>query len=317
MRMVTKKLRLNRRKNRKAGQKPGRIKHEIWVYNNGQYEQEVVVAERWMRLIYESPVGGAPLLFLARRKVLSRIYGMYCRTTFSARKIPQFIEQYQIDMTGCSGDYKNFADFFSREKTDVQFPAESGVLGSPCEGLVSAYSNIMPDNLIAAKGEAFSLAELLNDEELAAEYIGGTMVRIRLTPANYHRIHFFDDGTVTDIKMLNGTLYSVSPLALNRVARLYCRNKRALVSFSSKKFGEVLLVEVGATFVGSIVHCFESGDEVARGQQACYFLPGGSLLLMFFKQGSFSPDEDLIAQSIAGYETKIQIGMALGRCSHL
>jgi len=315
--MVKRRFRLKRKTNHKAGRKVSRNKHEIWVYNNGQYEQEVVVAEKWMRLIYESPVGGAPLLFLARRKVLSRIYGMYCRTTLSARKIPQFIEQYQIDMTGCSGEYKNFADFFSREKTDVQFPIESGVLGSPCEGLVSAYADIMPDNLIAAKGEAFSLAELLNNEALAAEYTGGTMVRIRLTPANYHRIHFFDSGTVTDIRMLNGTLYSVSPLALNRVARLYCRNKRALVTFSSQNFGDVLLVEVGATFVGSIVHCFENGDEVDRGQQACYFLPGGSLLLMFFKYGSFVADEGLLAQSIAGYETKIQIGTALGRCPHL
>ena len=292
--------------------KTDRNKHEIWVYNNGKYEQEVVVAEKWMRLIYESPVGGAPLLFLARRKVLSRLYGMYCRTPFSARKIPQFIEQYQVDMTGCNGPYKNFADFFSREKTDVQFPGESSVLGSPCEGLASAYADIKPESLIAAKGEAFSLAELLGDESLAEAYAGGSMVRIRLTPANYHRIHFFDDGVVNASKLLNGDLYSVSPLALNRVARLYCRNKRALVEFSSKNFGDVLLVEVGATFVGSIVHCFEDGEEVNRGQQAGYFLPGGSLLLMFFKQGAFVPCDTLLAQSAAGFETKMQIGVALG-----
>ena len=286
-------------------------RQEIWIYNDGQYEQEQICAEKWMRLIYESPVGGAGLLFLVKRKVLSRLYGMYCRTKFSARKIPKFIQKYQVDMTGSSGPYKNFQDFFSRERTDVRFPEEARVMGSPCEGMVSAYTDIDPMMMIAAKGSHFSLGELFGDDELAEEYRGGTMVRIRLTPANYHRMHFFDDGVVTASKLLNGDLFSVSPLAIKRVVRLYCRNKRALIQFASKNFGDAVLVEVGATFVGSIEHCFEDGEEVRRGQQASTFLPGGSLLLMFFKSNTFEPSEDLLKQTAEGYETKMKLGAPL------
>jgi len=285
-----------------------REKSEIWIYNNGQYERERICAENWMRLIYENPVGRAPLWFLARRKMLSRMYGLYCRTPLSARKIPKFIEKYQIDMTGCSGPYKSFTDFFVREKDDVSFPEEPDVLGSPCEGIASAYSDIDPEKLIAAKGSYFSLAELFDDEELANAYKGGAMVQIRLTPANYHRMHFFDEGAVTSSKIINGNLFSVSPLAVKRIARLYCLNKRALIQFSSQNFGDVAMVEVGATFVGSIVHCFENDKPVSRGELASFFLPGGSLLLMFFKKGAFTPSETLLKQTEAGYETRIRLG---------
>ena len=72
------------------------------------------------------------------------------------------------------------------------------------------------------------------------------------------------------------------------------------------------MVEVGATFVGSIVHCFDVGQQVSRGQQASFFLPGGSLVLAFFKPGAFVPDEALIEQTNAGYETKALIGHPLG-----
>lgn len=287
-------------------------KQPIWIYNDGQLEQERICPERLMRLIYENPVGGASLLWLVKRKAISRLYGLYCRTPLSARGIPQFIEKYDVDMTGCYGTYKNFAQFFAREKKDVEFPVEPSTLGSPCEGLVSIFPNITPQQIVTAKGTCFSLEELFADAELAQEYTGGTMVSIRLTPANYHRMHFFDTGTVTSTHMIKGDLYSVSPLALNRVAELYCRNKRALIKFSTENFGDTVLVEVGATFVGSIVHCFTHGQQVNRGDVASYFKPGGSLVLMFLKKGAFTPNPDLITRTIDGIETKIPIGEIIG-----
>ncbi|MCL2420531.1 MAG: phosphatidylserine decarboxylase [Defluviitaleaceae bacterium] len=286
---------------------------DIWVYNpgSGQHEKEIICAEKWLRIIYESPVGSATLQHLLKRKMLSRLYGMYCRTRQSAKGIPQFIEQNKVDMTGCQGPYNSFADFFSREKQGITFPEAPDKLGAPCEGVAFAHTDISKEKLIAAKGSYFSLAELFDDEALADAYQGGTMLQIRLAPANYHRLHFFDDGMVTGVKFIDGDLFSVSPLAVRRVARLYCQNKRALISFSSQHFGDVVMVEVGATFVGSMVHCFEENERVQRGQLASYFLPGGSLVLFFFKKGMFTPKETLLEQTLAGYETKICVGEVL------
>jgi phosphatidylserine decarboxylase len=286
-------------------------KNEILIYNGGQYEKEQIHAEKWMRLLYENPVGNAPLSLLVKRKFVSRWYGAYCRTPMSAKKIPAFIEKYKIDMNGCDGSYKSFAEFFSREKKDIIFPADAKTLGSPCEGLVTAYTGIDPNQLIAAKGSFFSLKELFRDKNLADSYAGGTMLRIRLTPSHYHRMHFFDDGVVTASKFINGDLFSVSPLAVGQIARLYCRNKRAVILFSSQNFGDAALIEVGATFVGSIVHCFKNGGAVRRGEQAAYFMPGGSLVMMFFKKDAFTPNESLLKQTASGYETTVKVGAAL------
>jgi phosphatidylserine decarboxylase len=298
---------LRRRKHIQA-----KTRNDIYIFNDGQYEKEQIHAEKWLRLLYENPVGGAPLSLLVKRKFVSRWYGMYCRTPLSAKQIPGFIEKYKIDMNGCEESYKSFAEFFSREKKDVFFPAEAKSLGSPCEGLVSAYTQIDPAQLIAAKGSYFSLAELFRDPALAQSYAGGTMLRIRLTPSHYHRMHFFDDGVVKSARYINGDLFSVSPLAVGRIPRLYCRNKRAVVQFSSKNFGDVVFVEVGATFVGSIVHCFKNGEKVNRGRMASYFKPGGSLLLIFFKKGAYLPDDNLLAQTQNGFETKASVGEIIG-----
>jgi len=285
---------------------------EVWFYDNGRYEKETICAEGWMRFLYENPLGKATLLSLVKRKATSRLYGAWCRTGLSAKSIPEFIGQNGVDMAGCVGPYRSFADFFSREKAGISFPGGADILGSPCEGLALAYNDINPQKLIAAKGAHYSLAQLLGSSKLANTFDGGVMMAIRLTPSNYHRAHFFDDGVVKATKVIDGDLYSVSPLALGKVARLYCQNKRAVTLFSSENFGNIALVEVGATFVGSIVHSFEAGDRVTRGQQMSYFLPGGSLLLVFFKKGEFTPDPTLLEQTLAGYETKVRVGQPLG-----
>jgi len=288
-------------------------KQQIWYYNGDTLEQERINPEMWMRLIYENPVGGASLLWLVKRKSLSRLYGLYCKTRHSAKKLPDFIEKYDVDLSGSKKQYKNFAQFFSREKNNVTFPEDAQILGAPCEGLISIYENISQDLMIPAKSSSYSLAELLQNQELAKSYEGGTMISIRLTPSHYHRMHFFDDGTVTNVRHIKGDLYSVNPLALTRVMRLYCRNKRAVVEFSSKNFGDTVMVEVGATFVGSIVHCFKNHEQVTRGQVASYFKPGGSLVLFFFKKGAFVPCEALVTHSIEGYETKVNIGAPISQ----
>ncbi|MCL2047289.1 MAG: phosphatidylserine decarboxylase [Defluviitaleaceae bacterium] len=309
IRVRTKLPRLPKLPNRKTK----KARQQIWIYNNGKLEMEQICPERLMRLIYENPVGGASLLWLVKRKAVSRLYGLYCKTPLSARGIQRFIAKYDIDMTGCDGQYKNFSQFFAREKEGVTFPSQAALLGSPCEGLVSVVSDIHPTQIITAKGAKFSLEELFADTALAQEYSGGTMVSIRLTPSNYHRMHFFDAGVVTASRKIKGDLYSVSPLALNRVVRLYCRNKRALIKFSTENFGDAVIVEVGATFVGSIVHCFQEGQYVQRGEIASYFKPGGSLVLVFFKKNMLAPDVDLLTRTTDSIETKVPIATVLGK----
>jgi phosphatidylserine decarboxylase len=233
--------------------------------------------------------------------------------------IGSFIAENNIDMTDCGGEFENFAQFFARRKKGVRFPAQADLMGSPCEGFASAFENIDPSAMIAAKGCKYSLDELFGAPgdsaaaDLAQRYAGGVCLRLRLTPADYHRMHFFDAGEVADATYIDGDLYSVSPIAVKKIARLYCRNKRVRVELSTENFGYVTIVEVGATFVGSIVHKFLVGDIARRGREASYFLPGGSLVLIFFEKGKISPDEGILTRTCDNIETRVKVGEVIGR----
>jgi len=64
------------------------------------------------------------------------------------------------------------------------------------------------------KGAKFTVRELLDDEELAARFAGGAMVISRLCPVDYHRFHFPAAGVPRESRLVQGWLYSVSPIAL-------------------------------------------------------------------------------------------------------
>lgn len=268
------------------------------------------MAEGWLRFIYESELGRMSLLKLMRRKIVSVAYGAYCKTKFSARHIGTQVKQYNIDLTGCQEKFSNYAEFFSRQRQNITFPESADVIGSPCQCAASAYSDISSRSSVMAKGNEYPLSELVGDAELAKKYHGGLMLKFRLAPSDYHRVHFFDSGTVLSAKFLDGHLYSVNPIAVDKIAKLYCANKRAVFLQHTDNFGDVLFVEVGATMVGSIKHCFNIGDSVSKGSSAAYFLPGGSLVLVFFENGRFKPCE-LLQRTELGFETKLDVGQAV------
>lgn len=284
---------------------------DIYLFNNGNYEKEEIVGEPLLRLIYENPVGRSSLLFLVRRKFVSQLYGAYCKTRFSARHATRQIEKYGIDMTGCKTDFASYAEFFSRERINVRFPDDPNTVGSPCECAASVETGLNIENLIAAKGYHYSLEDLVCDRELASKYKDGAMLRLRLSPNDYHRIHFFDNGPVLSERFIKGSLFSVNPIAVSNILRLYCRNKRAYFIQRTEHFGDVLFVEVGATMVGAIVHDFKVGNNALRGDTAGYFLPGGSLVLLFFEPGKYTPCDTLLSQSLSGFESKVVLGQPL------
>ena len=67
----------------------------------------------------------------------------------------------------------------------------------------------------------------------------------RLCPVDYHRYHFPVCGVAGDIQMLEGSLRSVSPLALRRKLSILWENRRARTLVESQQFGKVLIMEVG------------------------------------------------------------------------
>jgi phosphatidylserine decarboxylase len=129
---------------------------------------------------------------------------------------------------------------------------------------------------------------------------------------DYHRFHFPVAGRPGDVKLLNGPLYSVSPLALRRRLAYLWTNKRTLTLVQTRDFGPVLLLEIGATCVGTIRQTFAANEPVAKGAEKGYFAFGGSSTITLFEPGRVKLAADLLEHSARQTELYARMGDRMG-----
>jgi len=227
----------------------------------------------------------------------------------SAEKVEPFVKKYGIDMSIVQKKhFDSFNDFFTRKlKPDARpVNADSLVVVSPADGKIFVFENIGKKDFYV-KGYSFNIYEFLQDSLLASNYTDGVMAIIRLAPPDYHRYHFPVDGKIVKKKKIEGDYYSVSPLALRKIAEIFCMNKREYTVIDTKEFGDVVMCEVGATMVGSIIDTYTS-DSVKRGEEKGYFKFGGSTVVLLFEKGEVVVDDDLVKNSSKNLETSVEMG---------
>ena len=291
----------------------------IKVYNrkNKDYEIEKVAGDNFLKWCYESPIGKGLTELLVKKKLFSKLYGNYCNTKFSRDKIPAFIEDFNIDLNIANKkleEFTSFNDFFIRTLNSTARPVDMdpNALISPGDGRLLAFDNISMDSLVQVKNLTYSLSELISDAAVASKYEGGVCLILRLCPTDYHRFHFVDFGVPSETKSINGIYYSVNPIALERIPKLFCQNKREWSLFKSENFGDILHVEVGATCVGTIIQSYKPEEKVIKGQEKGYFKFGGSTTILFFEKGLLDIDEDILNQTSQGFECKVIMGETIG-----
>lgn len=292
----------------------------ILIYNRTtkKYEEEKIAGKKYLSWCYESPVGKKVTKMIINKKLPSKLYGSFCNTKLSKKKIPEFINDFDIDMNlyaRDTSDFKNFNEFFARKLKPTSRPIskDNNILISPVDCRLTAYEDIDMDNIVQVKGFKYSLRELIKNNKIAKEYEGGTCLICRLCPTDYHRYHFIDSGIPKKTKKIPGSYYSVNPIALDRIPKLFCQNKREWSIFKSDNFGDIIYVEVGATCVGTIIQSYAPQKRVTRGEEKGYFKFGGSTTILFFKKGVVTIDKDIINQTNLGYETKVLFGEKIGR----
>lgn len=282
-----------------------------------KYEVEQVAGDKYLKWTYSSPLGMRLLELLIKKKLFSKVYGSFCDSKYSIRKIKSFIENFDIDMSECEksiDEFKSFNDFFARKLKVTGRPINknSDSLVSPGDGRLTVYENIDLNKLIQVKGFTYSLLNLIGNKEIAEKFSNGICLILRLCPTDYHRFHFIDDGICDSTINIKGDYYSVNPLALERVPELFCRNKREWSMFHSKNFGDILHIEVGATCVGSIIQTYSPGKNVKKGDEKGYFKFGGSTTILFLEKNRVKIDEDILEQTKQGYESKVLMGEKIG-----
>jgi len=183
-------------------------------------------------------------------------------------------------------------DCFTRELRNGARPidADPAVLASPCDAIVGACGAIVGNDLIQAKGLAYPLDELLCDPALARRFAGGCYTTLRLTAGMYHRFHAPHDCTVERVTYVAGDAFNVNPPAVARIARLYCRNERAVVRCRLPDGAPLALVPVAAILVAGIrLHFAElpplgapeldCAAQLSKGVQMGWFEHGSTILL--------------------------------------
>lgn len=280
-------------------------------------ETEEIYGEGFLRWTYTHPFGLLSLHVVAKRPFFSRWYGWRMDRSASRTKVAPFIRDFRVD-TGEFADspesFRTFNEFFYRKLKPEARPIVGGARTAvfPADGRHLGFADVSHMEGIFVKGEIFNLGELLRDRELAEQFHRGAMVLSRLCPVDYHRFHFPVAGLATEPRLINGWLSSVSPIALRRNIRIFTENKRAITRIESPEFGTVLMLEVGATCVGSFEYTFAPNTRVAKGAEKGYFKFGGSSTITLFEPGRVKLDDDLLAHTAEHRELYARMGDRLG-----
>ncbi len=291
----------------------------IEFYNRatGEVEMEDVYGEGFLRWAYGNPLGRLSVAVAVKRLWFSRWYGWRMDQPKSCEKIAPFIESFGVDPSEFAEpaeSYGSFNEFFYRylkpEARPVEADSQSAVF--PADGRHLAIANVDAADRFYIKGQSFDLEKFVGDPLLAKNFAGGSMLISRLCPVDYHRYHFPVGGEAGAVQVLDGTLRSVSPLALRRHLSILWENRRARTIVDSPEFGKVLVMEVGATCVGGMHSTFEPGY-VDKGGHKGYFSFGGSCVTTIFQKGAIRLDADLLEQAAQGREVYAKMGEHCGR----
>lgn len=281
---------------------------KIYDRRTDTYEDIVQYGAGKLAFLYNNPLGRL-LLGIAVSPFVSNVYAWKNSRKSSAKKIPGFIKEHNIDMSDYEDrEYKSFTDFFTRKirygKRPVDMTPEA--LISPADSKLLVYE-IEKDTTLRIKGRTYTADEILADSENAGEFAGGYALVFRLTVDDYHRFCYPDRGCLISRRLIKGKLHTVSPVSKDH--KIYMENTRAVNLLKTENFGTVAYIEVGAMLIGRIV---DNGTDVfEKGQEKGYFEPGGSTVVILVKNVEI--DKDIMEQSASGIETKVRYGERIGR----
>lgn len=255
---------------------------------------------------------GRVLLHVTLALKVPKLLGAVLRSPVSRFYIPSFIKKNGIDMTGFeNAKFKSFNDFFTRKK-EITFDSEATHLISPADSLLSVY-DITEDSKFHIKGFDYTLEDFfepekfgMSREETTELFKGGLCLVFRLCATDYHRYCYVDSGSQDGNHFIQGSLYSVQPLAAENF-RLYTKNRRSWTIMSTENFGKIAQIEVGAFSVGGIQNHYET-ESFKKGEEKGYFDLHGSTIVLLLQKDSIKLREEIKKITGQGEEYRVRIG---------
>lgn len=216
---------------------------------------------------------------------LSRARTRWLKTILTS----SFLRLYNVDLSEAQitnpARFDSFNEFFTRAlRPEARpLPPEPSAFVSPVDGTLGQFGTITRGQLLQAKGQSYTVTDLLGGrEDLAAAFLGGEYATLYLAPYNYHRVHMPTAGVLRETSYIPGRLFGVNPMSVRAIARLFTRNERVCAVFDTPA-GPMALVLVGAFFVGSIATTWAGEITPPRGRRKKHesFPTSGSARLAF------------------------------------
>lgn len=215
------------------------------------------------------------LQHLLPQNQLSRLVGRVAASSsplISRPLIHSFARFYQVDMQQADqaklSYYRTFNEFFTRPLKAQARPIDTASEGiiCPADGQISQIGTVDGDAVLQAKGQTFSVRQLLGDDAEAQAFTHGQFATIYLSPRDYHRVHMPLSATLKRTRYIPGKLFSVNDVTAQHVPALFARNERLVCLFELADGQPMAVILVGAMIVAGI-------ESVATGR-----IPPGSPL---------------------------------------
>ncbi len=278
---------------------------------SGKQVVRVVSGEKALCYLYNTKSGRRFLKIITKRTV-SKVTGKFLNSRVSRLGIKKFVKKNKINVDEYEDrKYLSYNDFFTRKLKPGKrmiCMAKSALI-CPCDGRLSVY-NIKDDSVFFIKDSAYTVSDLIEDNELANEFMGGTCLIFRLSVDDYHRYCYFDWCSKSENKFIKGVLHTVNPIVLDKY-NVYKKNCREYTVLETENFGKAVQVEVGAMLVGKIKNLHGEGS-FKRGDEKGMFEFGGSTIVLLLKKDVCQIDPDIVQNSFENVETIVKMGEKIG-----
>jgi phosphatidylserine decarboxylase len=204
--------------------------------------------------------------------------------------------------------YKSWDDFFTRQVHDdarpVASPDDDNVIANACESKVfNVQRNAQLRDRFFAKGQPYSVLDMLAHDPLAKQFAGATVYQAFLSALSYHRWHSPVSGTIKRAFVQDGTYFS-EPL-FESVADpnnhgeidtkgitvgqgyLSAMATRGIIFIEADNpaIGLMAFIAIGMDEVSSVDITVKEGQHVKKGDQTGMFHFGGSTHCLLFRKG--------------------------------
>lgn len=243
--------------------------------------------------------------------------------------IPHFTETFICDPDAPFHGFKSWDDFFTRQfrpgVRPVLFGDNDDVINSACESTVYRIAHgAQETDRFWLKGQAYSLLHMLDHDQYADQFSGGTVYQAFLSATKYHRWHSPVNGHIARIVTVPGTYYAESPcegfpepdpVAAN-LSQAFITSVAArmliFIQADNPTIGLMVFVAVGMAEVSSCEATVKAGDTVKKGDELGMFHFGGSTHCLIFR-----PQVKLTFSPEAHVEKDVQLNMPIASVSRV